>query len=43
MISRIWRGWTTFENADAYEAIVTSEVIPGILDMKVAGLEKIEL
>ena len=43
MISRTWRGWTTLENAAAYEAIVTNEVIPGILAMEIAGLEKIEL
>lgn len=43
MISRTWRGWTTLENAAAYEAIVTNDVIPGILAMDIAGLEKIEL
>jgi hypothetical protein len=30
MICRLWRGWTTPENADAYERVVRSEVIPGI-------------
>ena len=30
MISRIWRGWTTPENADAYQRIVSQEVLPGI-------------
>ncbi len=43
MISRIWHGWTTHENADSYEAIVTGEVIPGILSMDIEGFEKIEL
>ena len=28
MICRLWRGWTTPENADAYERIVRTEVIP---------------
>jgi len=43
MISRIWHGWTTKENADLYEAIVTGEVIPGILAMRIPGFKKIEL
>jgi heme-degrading monooxygenase HmoA len=30
MITRIWHGWTTHENADAYEAIVNGTVLPGI-------------
>jgi heme-degrading monooxygenase HmoA len=30
MISRLWRGWTTEENADAYEALLRSEILPGI-------------
>jgi len=30
MICRLWRGWTSPENADAYERIVRGEVIPGI-------------
>ena len=30
MISRIWRGWTTPENADAYQELLLSEILPGI-------------
>jgi hypothetical protein len=30
VIARIWRGWTTPENADAYQRIVSQEVLPGI-------------
>jgi hypothetical protein len=30
MICRLWRGWTTPENADAYERIVSTEVLPSI-------------
>ncbi len=30
MILRYWRGWTTVENADAYEKVVSEEVLPGI-------------
>ena len=30
MISRLWHGWTTRANADAYETLLRSEVLPGI-------------
>lgn len=30
MIARLWHGWTTRENADAYEALLRGEVLPGI-------------
>lgn len=30
MISRIWHGWTKPEDADAYEAMLRAEVLPGI-------------
>ena len=30
MIGRIWHGWTTPENADAYEQLLRGEVLPGI-------------
>jgi len=30
MISRLWHGWTTRENADAYERLLRDEVLPGI-------------
>jgi heme-degrading monooxygenase HmoA len=28
MITRLWHGYTTPENADAYEALVRSEILP---------------
>jgi heme-degrading monooxygenase HmoA len=34
MISRLWHGWTTRANADAYEALLRSEVLPGIHRVK---------
>jgi antibiotic biosynthesis monooxygenase (ABM) superfamily enzyme len=37
MISRVWHGWTTIENADAYEQIVSHEVLPGIAARNIAG------
>ena len=30
MISRLWHGWTTRENADAYEQLLRNEVLPGM-------------
>lgn len=30
MISRLWHGWTTRANADAYEALLRNQVLPGI-------------
>jgi len=30
MISRIWHGWTRRADADAYEAMLRAEVLPGI-------------
>lgn len=43
MICRIWRGFTTPQNADAYERIVRGEVIPGIEAMRVPGFRHIDL
>jgi heme-degrading monooxygenase HmoA len=43
MICRLWRGWTTLENADAYERIVRGEVIPGIEARRIAGFRHIDL
>ena len=30
MIARHWRGWTRPENADAYEELLKSKVLPGL-------------
>src|SRR5918911_3468373 len=30
MISRLWHGWTTRENADAYETLLRTRILPGI-------------
>ena len=43
MICRLWRGWTTHENAEAYERIVRGEVIPGIEARHIAGFGHIDL
>ena len=43
MICRIWRGWATPANADAYEAVVRGQVIPGIEARRMAGFRHIDL
>jgi antibiotic biosynthesis monooxygenase (ABM) superfamily enzyme len=43
MICRLWRGWTTPENADAYEAVVRGQVIPGIEARQIPGFRSIDL
>jgi heme-degrading monooxygenase HmoA len=43
MIVRTWRGWTTPDNADAYERLLKSEVFKGIAAKSMAGYQRIEL
>jgi heme-degrading monooxygenase HmoA len=43
MISRIWHGWTTTANADAYEALLKSEIFLGIQNRRIAGYRGIQL
>lgn len=43
MICRLWRGWTTPENAEAYQHIVLAQVIPGIEARNIAGFRHIDL
>ena len=43
MISRVWHGWTTPANADAYEALLKSEIFTGIRDRQIAGYRGIHL
>jgi len=43
MICRIWHGWTTPKNADAYERLLRSEVFGGIAGRGIAGYQGIEL
>jgi heme-degrading monooxygenase HmoA len=38
MISRIWHGWTSRENASAYEELLKSEILPGIAGRRIPGL-----
>jgi heme-degrading monooxygenase HmoA len=39
MIGRIWHGWTSPENAPAYEELVKSEILPGIAGRRIRGLQ----
>ncbi|HKN37149.1 MAG TPA: hypothetical protein VJX16_28230 [Terriglobales bacterium] len=34
MIARLWHGWTTPANAEAYEKLLRSEILPGIHRIK---------
>ena len=43
MIARIWYGYTTPDNADAYEALLKTEIFPGIVARNIAGFRRIEL
>ena len=43
MIGRIWRGWTTQDQAVAYQRLLCSEVIPAIEARAVAGLLQIDI
>jgi heme-degrading monooxygenase HmoA len=43
MIARIWYGWTSPQNADAYEVLLKTEIFPGILARNIAGFRRIEL
>ena len=43
MISRIWHGWTSYENADAYERLLRSEIFAGIVARNMDGFLSIDL
>lgn len=43
MISRIWHGWTTLDNADAYESLLRSEIFDGIQKRNIKGYKGIHL
>jgi hypothetical protein len=37
MILRYWRGWTSPQNADSYQQIVSEQVLPGIASRGLDG------
>jgi heme-degrading monooxygenase HmoA len=43
MISRIWHGWTTHQNADVYEQLLKEEIFLGIQNRQIAGFKGIQL
>lgn len=43
MISRVWHGWTSRENADAYEELLRSEIFAGIAKRSIQGYRGIHL
>jgi heme-degrading monooxygenase HmoA len=43
MIGRIWHGYTTFENADAYEQLLRDEIFTGIKNRNIKGFDGIQL
>ena len=43
MICRIWHGWTTPANADAYEQLLRAEIFRGIEGRRIDGYLGIEL
>jgi heme-degrading monooxygenase HmoA len=43
MISRIWHGYTTPENADTYENLLKEEIFVGIHDRDIPGFREIQL
>lgn len=42
-IKRIWHGWTTHDNAAAYEKLLHDEVLPGIEAKNIHGYHGIEV
>jgi heme-degrading monooxygenase HmoA len=43
MISRIWHGYTTHANAEAYETLLKEEIFVGIGDRRIRGYRGIHL
>ena len=42
-IKRVWHGWTTTDNAEAYRRLLHREVLPGIEAKKIPGYRGVEL
>lgn len=43
MISRIWHGYASFENADTYENLLREEIIVGIRERKIEGFREMQV
>ena len=42
-ICRVWRGWTTHENAAEYEQLLRGTIVPGIEGRAIAGFRQIDV
>ncbi len=43
MLARIWHGWTTPDNAPAYERLLRQEIFAGIVRRELPGFREIAL
>lgn len=43
MIFRLWHGWTTPAQTDAYEQLLTGQIAPGILERGIPGLRELRV
>lgn len=43
MICRIWHGWTSHANADTFEHVVKSEVLPPLHAKQVGGFRGVQI
>jgi antibiotic biosynthesis monooxygenase (ABM) superfamily enzyme len=43
MIVRIWHGWTTPGNADAYQQLLETTIVPGIIAKGIPGLSGVDI
>jgi len=37
MVTRIWHGWTTHDNAATYQSLLETEILPGIATRNISG------
>lgn len=43
MIVRTWHGWTTHADADRYQQLLTTRIVPGIFERRLTGLHGLEV
>ena len=43
MVTRIWHGWTTAENASVYEKLLRGEILPAIAARTIPGYRGVRL
>jgi hypothetical protein len=43
VICRLWNGWTTEANADAYERLLITEIAPGIVAKGISGFQRMQV